>query len=239
MPFANDEQRKAAFAHMKGGSRRGSGSGHFRSNYDNTSPRPPKTPRPKKPKTPRAPKSTTVSYGNGAVGYAGNYTVGLPNWSNVYQMLPNTTAATPELAGYSGSIQGDDVFSIASQGSGWDPSFLPYGARILSNEEKIGLGIPIAIVAAWWLIPEAVALTGGEVVIADVVLPLTTSNAITVYGAQGAALGWSALALTDYQMSIIDAPRRTRNADGSYTTQYVDFVSWFQAQPKGWIPRGQ
>ena len=74
MPFQSDEQRKAAFANMK--NRRGGGGSHKK---------------PPKPGNQNNGSNGNPAYGFGAVGYAGNFTAGLPNYANWYGSLSNTT----------------------------------------------------------------------------------------------------------------------------------------------------
>lgn len=104
MPFVSDEQRKAAFANMHRG---GGGGGGNAPRHGST--KPPKTPKPKKPKKPKV--NNYGQYGTGN-GYAGNFTAGLPNYSNWYQSLPNTTQNPPLTqsgssmpGGYSSNVQ--------------------------------------------------------------------------------------------------------------------------------------
>jgi len=205
MPFQSDDQRKAAFARMHG---HGSGG---------STPKPPKPPKPPKYKPPKPPK-------NWQVGYGGNYTEGLPSWSNWYTSLPNTTGAPLAPAG--SGMGGYGTIPAGSFDLVWD-DYQGTGARPLTTAEKILLGIPVAAVVAW-AAPAIGGLTAAGV--AEYTLGATSGAAtafITTAGTQGGALGYSALALSGIPMSINDAPNYIRTPGSNRVrTQYVDLVSY-------------
>jgi len=218
MPFVSDEQRKAAFARMGGRSNYGGGGGN---SGGPTAPTP----------------GTNPQYGMGAVGYAGNYTSGLPSYANWYNSLPNTTGAPPTM-----SPSGPWGIQYNAEDAAFDQAFnegyllwyedeaqLPYGARELTTTEKILLGIPVAAAVAWFapLLFAGTDLTlaaGGEIAI-----EATGSIFLAVNGTTGASFGYSALALTGIPMSVNDAP--SGHVEGlQVVATYPDIATWVAAQ---------
>lgn len=168
------------------------------------------SPRAPRQSTPRAPSAPT--YGTGAVGYAGNYTQGTPSWSQWYNNFPAIQQLPAEI--FTGQVPDGftGAFTIFTE---QDLSYLPtYGNRPLTDAERlIGIG--------YFLL-----LTGG----ASAIFSGVEGGAavVGIAGTQGAGLTNAALLAGGIEVSINDAPIRTRNADGSVSVRYVDLYTYLK-----------
>lgn len=193
-----------------------------------SAPRPPRSPRPSGSSSSNGGGQTNSGgqsnpdYGVGAVGYAGNFTAGAPDYSNWYTNLPNTTQVITNSQPWSLIPTPEDDALDAEWDYYYDHrfDFLPgMGNRELTTAEYIAALVFLALI------------TGGASLLFE---GSGASAAISIAGTQGGALAQASLLLGGLPVSINSAPF----VDSRGQIHYSDLVSYIQYHHQEMPPPG-